>query len=291
MVSPDPAAPARPAVSVVIRARNEAAALPAVLAAIARQSLPAQEVVVVDSGSTDATVAIARAHGARVVPLAPERFTYGRGLNLGTQAARHDVVVYLSAHAEPASEHWLAELVAPLRDPQVGAVFGRQLPRRGCHPIDADELQRAYPDQAARYAGEAPFSNANAAVRRELALAHRFDEQVGYAEDRIWAATICAQGYEIVYAPRAAVLHSHDEGFAQVLARKRRETAVLVRHCGLRTSLRRAGLLPVAFAVGLARDMRRLCRAHAGLRAWLRAPGLRLARVLGVWLGCRDAQA
>lgn len=63
---PDVATGARP--SVVIPARNEAASLPVLLASLEAQVPPPLEVVVVDDGSDDATVAVAEAAGARVVP-------------------------------------------------------------------------------------------------------------------------------------------------------------------------------------------------------------------------------
>jgi rhamnosyltransferase len=288
--APPPAPPSSPPVSIVIRARDEAAALPGVLAMLARQTVAPAELLLIDSGSTDATIEIARAHGARVLVLAPEQFTYGRALNLGTRAAHGAIVVYLSAHAEPVGPDWLAELIAPLADPSVAGVFGRQLPRPGCHAIEAHELERAYPDREQRFRQPAPFSNANAAVRRALALEQPFDEQVGYAEDRIWAAGIAARGLQIAYAPSAAVLHSHDDGALQVLRRKRRETAEMVRRLGLDPGLRHAALVPIGWLVGTVKDAGRLLRRRAPLRDWLRAPAQRLARVAGVWLGCRDAR-
>jgi rSAM/selenodomain-associated transferase 2 len=78
-------------ISVVIPAVNEAAALPATLAALGGE---ADEVLVVDGGSDDATVAVARAAGATV--LAAPR---GRGSQLaaGGAAARGDVVLFCHA--------------------------------------------------------------------------------------------------------------------------------------------------------------------------------------------------
>ena len=51
---------------VFIPAWNEEANLPAVLDEL-RSGLPACDVLVVDDGSTDGTVAVARAHGAEVL--------------------------------------------------------------------------------------------------------------------------------------------------------------------------------------------------------------------------------
>src|SRR5919108_616760 len=50
--------------SVIVRARDEAASIGRTLSLLARQTL-VPEVIVVDSGSRDDTVAIARDHGAR----------------------------------------------------------------------------------------------------------------------------------------------------------------------------------------------------------------------------------
>ncbi|TFD74986.1 glycosyltransferase family 2 protein, partial [Cryobacterium fucosi] len=55
-------------ISVVIPCYNDAGFLAVCLAALAAQTRPADEVIVVDNRSTDASAAVARAAGARVVP-------------------------------------------------------------------------------------------------------------------------------------------------------------------------------------------------------------------------------
>jgi 4,4'-diaponeurosporenoate glycosyltransferase len=102
-----PTAPRRepaPRVSIVVPARNEERALPALLAGLERQSAPPAEVLVVDDGSHDATAAVASAYGARVLSAAPlpEGWT-GKAWALwqGVHEARHDVVVLLDADVEP----------------------------------------------------------------------------------------------------------------------------------------------------------------------------------------------
>ena len=105
--------------SVVIRAYNEQEHLGRLLEGIRQQTLRDAEVILVDSGSTDATAAIAVRYGAKVIHVKPEEFTFGRSLNLGIAAARHELVVIASAHVYPVYPDWLEKLLEPLADPGV----------------------------------------------------------------------------------------------------------------------------------------------------------------------------
>ena len=80
-------------ISVVIPALNEAANLPATLVRV-RDALPGAELIVADGGSRDATVAVARGHGAHIVTTPA-----GRGVQLaaGAAAARGDLLLFLHA--------------------------------------------------------------------------------------------------------------------------------------------------------------------------------------------------
>jgi glycosyltransferase involved in cell wall biosynthesis len=91
---------APPAVSVVLPAFNEEAAVGATVAAIAEAlrgaSVPAWEILVVDDGSTDGTRAAAEQAGARVVSH-PYTAGYGRSLKDGILAAAHETIVICDA--------------------------------------------------------------------------------------------------------------------------------------------------------------------------------------------------
>src|SRR5206468_469766 len=172
-----------PEVSIVIRCRDEARDLGPVLEAVlAQERAPAAEVVALDSGSRDGTLALLARYPVRVDHL--ERFTYGAALNRGAALARGALLVYLSAHCRPLGRDWLARLVATFADPQVIATFGRQVPVPGVNPIEALATRRNFPP--------APppavlFSTANGAVRRAAVLARPFDEEIAIAEDHLWA--------------------------------------------------------------------------------------------------------
>src|SRR5947199_41080 len=191
-----------PEVSIVIRCRDEARDLGPVLEAVlAQERAPAAEVVALDSGSRDGTLALLARYPVRVDHL--ERFTYGAALNRGAALARGALLVYLSAHCRPLGRDWLARLMVPFADPQVIATFGRQVPVPGVNPIEALTTNRNFPP--------APppgvlFSTANGAIRRAAVLARPFDEEIAIAEDHLWARGVAER---IVYVPEAVVAHSH----------------------------------------------------------------------------------
>src|SRR6266540_6790595 len=83
-------------IGVVIRTLNESELIGRCLEMLRRQR-PAVDldILVVDSGSTDATVAIARSHGARIVEIPPAEFGYSTALNLGIEEVRGDLVIAL----------------------------------------------------------------------------------------------------------------------------------------------------------------------------------------------------
>ena len=123
-------------ISVVIPVKDGGADLVRCLDAIARQEVDDEvEIVIVDSGSSDGSVEIARARGARVHEIPPEEFNHGRTRNLGAGLASGDVLAFTSQDAFAADERWLSRLVAPLRAGRaVAGVYGRQLPHEDATP-------------------------------------------------------------------------------------------------------------------------------------------------------------
>ena len=107
-------APSRAPLSVVLIAQNAAHQLDACLASASF----AEEIVLVDSGSTDATRQVAQKHGARVV--AKDWLGFGRQKQFAVEQARHDWVLCLDAdervspELRASVERALAAPVAPV---------------------------------------------------------------------------------------------------------------------------------------------------------------------------------
>lgn len=106
-----PAAMPRASFTAVVPVYNEEACLPQCLASLRAQDVGALEIVVVDDGSADRSVAIAEAAGARV--LRQEHRGPGAARNLGARHARGDVLVFADADMVLAPDY-VSRLVAPI---------------------------------------------------------------------------------------------------------------------------------------------------------------------------------
>ncbi|HEX4011427.1 MAG TPA: glycosyltransferase family A protein [Solirubrobacteraceae bacterium] len=210
------------------------------LAAVRAQRIDADmELLVCDSGSADDTVALARAHGAHVIQIARAEFSHGGTRNLLMSRAAGDHVAFLTQDAVPDGEGWLAALVAAFTlAPDVGLAFGPYRPRPeasimvrreltgwfqsfsidGRPRIDALDPARRDVAPSAFMGHLGFFTDANGCVARAAWERVPF-RQVAYAEDHLLAQDMLRAGYAKVYAPDAAVIHSHDYSAGQWLRR------------------------------------------------------------------------
>jgi glycosyltransferase involved in cell wall biosynthesis len=214
-------------VSVLIRAYNEEEHIGRLLTGIGRQSIREVQVVLMDSGSTDATLSIASRFGVEVLHIAPEEFSFGRALNRGFEHCRGDVVVLASAHVYPVYEDWLELLTGPFKDDRVALAFGRQQ-GDGRTKFSEHQVFGAWFPPESSSSQSSPFcNNANAAVRHSVWQEFRYDERLTGLEDLDWAKRVQGAGMKISYVAEARVVHVHDEEWLQVLNRYRREAMAL----------------------------------------------------------------
>ena len=216
--------------SIIIRAYNEEKHIGRLLEGIRQQTLQDVDVILVDSGSTDETVAVTESFGVRIVRIPPAEFTFGRSLNFGVRAARRELVVIASAHVYPVYPDWLETLLRPFAEGEkVALTYGKQ---RG--PVTAKYSEQQiyhqwYPDASKAQQETAFCNNANAAIRRSLWEKNPYDETLTGLEDLAWAKWAKDSGYAISYVAEAEIIHVHNETPCVVYNRYRREAMALRR--------------------------------------------------------------
>ncbi len=217
----------KPLCSVIIRSFNEERHIGRLLTGILQQSIREVEIILVDSGSTDATVSIASRFPVKIVTIKPEAFTFGRSLNLGCEQARGEFLVVASAHVYPVYIDWLENLLRPFEDPQVAVVYGKQRGGKSTKFSEHQIFAKWFPDASVARQDHPFCNNANAAVRRALWQQRPYDESLPGLEDLDWATWALSQGYFLAYSAEAEVVHVHNETARQVYNRYRREAMAL----------------------------------------------------------------
>jgi hypothetical protein len=199
---------------------NGAAWLGECVESLLSQSRPADQVAVVDDGSTDESAAIVRRFGPRVRLIQHDR---NRGLAVARNSAlaqiECDVIASVDAdvRAEP---EWLAELIAGFDSPRTAAVGGRLDEAHTSTPADRWRAQHM-----AQHAGDFPLSNppvlpgANTAVRSGVVRRlGGYDEsfRTNY-EDADLQHRLIERGYRCRFVPDARARHLRTDSPQSVL--------------------------------------------------------------------------
>lgn len=214
-------------ISIVIRTFNEQQHLGRLLYGITQQTIADPEIIIVDSGSTDNTLAIAEQFPVKIVHIRPEDFTFGRSLNTGIAAATGDVIVITSAHCYPIYPDWLEQLVGPFHNPQIALSYGKQSGGETNHYAEHQFFRKYFPETSVPTQAHPYAHNANAAIRKSLWEEHPYDEDLTGLEDLAWSSWAVEAGYDIAYVAEAEVIHQHDETWKQVHNRYKREAIAL----------------------------------------------------------------
>lgn len=188
------------------------------------------QIFIVDSSSTDETIAIANDFKVCTHSIQRNEFNHGKTRNLSLQLCNSDIVVFMTQDAQPANFDFLPLLLEPFHsDPLVAATYARQLPRETAQVLEQLDRIIKYPDHdiiqsqetLALLGSRAYFlSNSCAAYRmsifRELG---GFPENEIMGEDAIFSQRAISSGYKIAYTSKSEVFHSHDYTFTEQFKR------------------------------------------------------------------------
>ncbi len=191
--------------SVVVIGRNEGERLTRCLASVAAMQHQgfAPEVLYVDSGSKDDSVARATAAGARVIVLNSPRPTAAQGRNAGWRAAAGATILFLDGDTilHPA---FVAESLPQLHDPTVAVVWGHrretlEIPSLYNRALDLDWIYAP---------GDTPFCGGDALFRRSvLEATGGFEETLIAGEEPELCRRITALGLRIIHVDRPMTGH------------------------------------------------------------------------------------
>ena len=209
--------------SVIIPALNEAENLTRNLPQVRAQLAPADELLVIDNGSSDESAAAAAKCGAEVI----HELVRGRSQarNAGIRRARSEILVFLDADCTPQAG-WLAELLKPFENPSIGCVAGAIQTIGTGTPFSNYLVNKGHLAQSVYF--EHPFhpyaATGNAAFRRAVL------ERIGFFDEALWAGHDADLSwrmqlettYKIAAAPLAIVSHKQDLSFNGFLKQKRR---------------------------------------------------------------------
>lgn len=222
-------------VSLIIPTWNGGRWIDRLLSMLARQTRVPDEILIVDSGSTDETLAVVKRHIAgnprlRLLHIAQQDFDHGGTRTWTTRQTSGEIIICMTQDAIPAADNALELLIRPVQgNEQLAATYGRQLPAPDASLFSAHLRQFNYPEQSQyrRWEDRAKFgfktifiSNSFAAWRRgPLAEQGFFPERLLFGEDSLTLAKLLENGYHVLYVSEAAVHHSHNYSIWQDVKR------------------------------------------------------------------------
>ena len=216
--------------SIIIVTKNQKNFLEKTIPTLLNQKIEEQfEIIVVDSGSRDGAKEYVKKIGSvRLIEIPPENFVYAHAFNLGAMQAKGKYLVRLSGDCIPQGKNWLSEMVKPFDSPKVGGSFGKYIlsGKKGFGYPDYWPSWR-FPKKQTRYSVKPflfmgagllnfslgknvyEFAGGCCAVRKEIWQKRPFNESLLAGEDGEYSWFLHLIGYDIVYNPRAKVIHEH----------------------------------------------------------------------------------
>lgn len=209
-------------VNVYIPTLNAGGRWPEAVRMLRQQTYPIHKTIIIDSGSTDRTLANEVVQGFELVHIDKKDFDHGGTRHMAVEKFPDaEIYLFLTQDAILADELAIAHVIAAFeQNPELGMVYGRQLPHKGAKELESHLRIFNYPSQSqVRSLKDAPqygiktisCSNSFAAYRKTAYWeAGGFPTGTILGEDVIIAGRMLLKGWKKAYLAEAAVYHSHD---------------------------------------------------------------------------------
>lgn len=208
-------------ISVIIPTLNAEKELPNILSALHKQTRKIDEIIIVDSESTDKTIQICQKDkSVKLMQIARKEFDHGKTRDIAFRASIGDIVVFMTHDAVPARSNLIAKLITPLEKGEAILSTARQLPKKDASKMEQLVRTFNYPDKShirskedIKSMGIKAFfcSDVCAAYKRDVYFElGGFDYPIRTNEDMFFAAKVLNAGYKIAYVADALIYHSHN---------------------------------------------------------------------------------
>lgn len=210
----------------------------------AQKGIRQLEIVIVDSGSQDQTVAWAKAADCRVIEITPAEFSHSHARNLGASHASSDYLIFMVQDAYPIGEYWAYGMLRYLLDHAESGLVAASCSEYsrsdsdmmydsminthyrflGCHEQDRIGDYQGDEHMALRSRGQ--LSDVACLISRQLF--NRYKYRGDYAEDLELGIRLIKDGHRVAMLASVKVVHSHNRAAFYYLKRSYVDVVFLV---------------------------------------------------------------
>jgi glycosyltransferase involved in cell wall biosynthesis len=212
-------------VSIVIPTKNAGGAFHFLLKKLKSQKgLREFEIIIVDSGSNDGTIELAKTEGVKIIEISPESFNHAYARNKGAEVAAGDYVLFLVQDALPLTDKWLWEMTKTLEQNNTVAVSCAEYPTSDCDlfyqhliwnhyrtlNLDKDRFLSWDESCSSQLGLRSNSQISDIASLIKLDVFNQYKFKLKFAEDLDLGIRLIKDGHRIGFLYSTRVLHSHN---------------------------------------------------------------------------------
>ena len=217
-------------ISVIIPTLNASIYINKLITTLLNQSVPPNEIIILDSSSSDNTIELCKKYAAvKTYIIARNDFDHGGSRNFAAQNCSGDYLLFLTQDALPADKYYIENILRPFIDKDVAMVSGCQIPHSNIRTSEKLTRHFNYPEKSyvrdkndIKRLGIKTFFASDVCAAYDKKIFDKlggFESPILINEDMIIAAKYIFAGYKISYAADAKVVHSHNYNFRQQFVR------------------------------------------------------------------------